>query len=180
MTIPYPVPVRDAAEADLAAICSIYAYYVLNTAANFEAEPPTREEMGLRRENVLRAGLPYLVAEVEGQVRGYAYASLYRPRAAYRYTLENSIYIEQGFQARGIGTALLSALIERCEAGPWRQMIAVIGDDDNQPSIRLHQRFGFQHVGTLNDVGFKFGRWIDTVIMQRALGDGSATPPDSR
>jgi phosphinothricin acetyltransferase len=133
--------------------------------------------MARRHAAVKELGLPYLVAEQEGQVVGYAYATTYRPRAAYRHTIEDSVYVASGMSGRGIGRALLSALIGRCEAGPWRQMLAVIGNSGNAGSIALHSRLGFQPIGTLNSVGFKLGQWVDTVLMQRALGQGSATLP---
>ena len=164
--------IRDAVEADLPAIQSIYAHYVLNSLATFEEEPPAVEEFGRRRAAVLDAGLPWLVAEVDGAVMGYAYAALYRPRSAYRFTIEDSVYVAEGSGGRGIGGALLGALIERCESGPWRQMVAVIGDSGNAASIALHDRIGFRPVGTLVSVGFKFGRCVDTVLMQRPLGGG--------
>jgi phosphinothricin acetyltransferase len=117
--------------------------------------------------------LPYLVAELDGRLAGYAYASAYRPRSAYRHTIEDSVYVAEGSGRSGIGFALLTALIERCERGPWRQMIAVIGNSGNAGSIALHARLGFEHVGVLRDVGFKHGRWVDTVLMQRALNTAS-------
>jgi phosphinothricin acetyltransferase len=121
--------------------------------------------------------LPHLVAESEGRIVGYAYASLYRTRTAYRHTLEDSVYVRDGFAGRGIGRVLLAELIARCERGPWRQMIAVIGDSGNAASIGLHRQLGFREIGTLEAVGFKFGRWVDSVLMQRALGQGSKTLP---
>ena len=178
---PAPVPptVRDAREADMAAVAEIYAHHVLNGLATFEEVPPSLAEMARRRAAIVDQGLPYLVAEIEGRVVGYSYATSYRPRPAYRYTVENSIYIAPGLQRRGIGGALLEALIARCSAGPWRQMLAVIGDSGNAGSLAVHRRAGFQPVGTLSCVGFKFGRWVDTVLMQRPLGEGSATLPVS-
>ena len=161
--------VRDAVEADLAAIQQIYAHHVLYGLATFEETPPTVEELCARKRSIRLNGLPYLVAEIGGCVVGYAYASPYRPRPAYRFTVEDSIYVEQGQHGKGIGTALLSGLISRCEEGKWRQMVAIIGDSGNAGSIALHRRLGFTEVGTLKAVGFKFGRWVDTVIMQRVL-----------
>ncbi|QIB33468.1 N-acetyltransferase [Ancylobacter pratisalsi] len=169
--------VRACEEGDIASIQSIYAHHVLHGLASFEETPPTREEMARRRAAVLEAGLPYLVAVFQGEVVGYSYATSYRPRPAYRYTVENSVYVAQGQGGRGIGSALLAALIADCEAGPWRQMIAVIGNSANAGSIALHRRHGFTHVGTLRAVGFKHGRWVDSVLMQRALGAGEAEPP---
>lgn len=158
-------------------IQSIYAHEVLHGLATFEEVPPSIEQLLARRANVLELGLPYLTATLDGRVAGYSYAMLYRPRPAYRYTVEDSVYVAQGMQGRGIGQILLSTLITRCEAGPWRQMVAVIGDRDNAGSIALHQRLGFRPVGILDDTGFKLGRWVDTVLMQRALGPGGDTPP---
>jgi phosphinothricin acetyltransferase len=169
--------VRDATELDMDAVRRIYAHHVLNGQASFETEPPALEEMLRRRAAVLAAGLPYLVAEVDGGVAGYCYATAYRPRPAYRHTLENSVYVQDGLGGRGIGVALMTALLARCEVGPWRQMLAVIGDSQNAGSIALHRRMGFEPAGLLRDVGFKHGRWLDSVLMQRALGEGSATSP---
>ncbi len=171
------VRVRDATDADLPAITSIYAPQVLEGLASFEEVPPTVEEMRARRAEILRRGLPYLVAEDDGTVVGYSYATAYRARPAYRHTVEDSVYVREGFHGRGIGRALLTELIERCNAGPWRQMVAVIGDSGNLASIALHRRHGFTLVGTLRGVGFKLGRWVDTVLMQRALGGGSRALP---
>lgn len=172
------VVVRDATNADFPAIAQIYAQEVLHGLATFEEVPPTANELLSRWASVLALGLPYLVAELEGQVAGYCYAMTYRPRPAYRNTIEDSVYVADGMQGRGVGLALLSALIARCEAGPWRQMVAVIGDSGNAGSIALHQRLGFRHVGTFEAVGFKLGRWVDTVLMQRALGAGSSRLQD--
>lgn len=171
------VIVRALREADLPAVQAIYAHHVLHGLASFEEEPPPVEEMRSRWRKVLDLGLPYLVAELDGAVVGYSYASAYRPRPAYRFTVENSVYVREGLAGRGIGKALLDELIARCEAGPWRQMLAVIGNSGNAGSIALHSRLGFQPIGTLNSVGFKLGQWVDTVLMQRALGQGSATLP---
>ena len=171
------VRVRDATEADMAAIAAIYAPHVLTGLATFEEVPPSVAEMVARRANVLAAGLPYLAAELGGQVVGYAYATGYRPRAAYRHTVEDSVYVATGLEGKGVGGALLQRLIARCEAGPWRQMLAVIGDSANVGSIALHRRLGFREAGTLTAVGFKFGRWVDTVQMQRPLGEGATTVP---
>lgn len=170
------VLVRDAQAADMAAVQAIYAHHVLYGLATFEEVPPRVEEMQTRRATVLAAGLPYIVAEIGGQILGYAYATAYRPRPAYRHTIEDSVYVAKGQGGRGIGAALLSTLIARCEAGPWRQMVAVIGNSGNAGSIALHRRLGFHEVGTLTAVGFKLGRWVDTVLMQRALGPGDGTP----
>ncbi len=163
------VAVRDAAAADFAAIQSIYAHEVLHGLATFEESPPSAAELLARRDSVLDLGLPYLVAELDGRVVGYAYASAYRPRPAYRNTVEDSVYVAPGMHGRGVGGALLTALVERCSKGTWRQMIAIIGNSGNAGSIALHDRAGFCRVGTLEAVGFKLGRWVDTVIMQRPL-----------
>lgn len=169
--------VRDARPDDMAAVQAIYAHHVLNGLATFEETPPSVEEMLARREAVLAAGLPYLAAERAGRIVGYSYATGYRPRPAYRHTIEDSVYVAHGLDGQGVGTRLLGGLIARCEAGPWRQMLAVIGDSDNKGSVALHRRLGFTPIGTLQSVGFKLGRWVDTVLMQRMLGDGAARPP---
>jgi phosphinothricin acetyltransferase len=169
--------VRDATDHDLPQIRGIYAHHVLHGLASFEEIPPPVEEIRARRAAVLELGLPYLVFERDGRVAGYSYATLYRTRAAYRHTLEDSVYVREGEGRRGIGEALLRELVERCARGPWRQMIAVIGDSANTPSIALHRKLGFREVGTLSSVGFKFGRWVDSVLMQRALGPGDGTLP---
>jgi phosphinothricin acetyltransferase len=168
--------IRSSTDADLPAIAAIYAHHVRNGLASFEIDPPTVEEMARRRLEVLRRGLPYLVAGIDGIVAGYAYANLYRPRPAYRATLEDSIYIHPDYARRGLGRLLLAALIAECESQGYRQMIAVIGDSGNAASIGLHRAFGFEHAGTLRSVGFKFGRWLDTVLMQRTLGRGDTAP----
>ena len=168
--------IRDSTAADIPAIRRIYAHHVLHGTASFEEEPPDEAELARRRDELVRRGFPHLVAVQDGAVRGYAYAGPYRTRAAYRYTVENSVYVEAALARRGIGAALLAALIARCEAGGWRQMVAIIGDSANRPSIALHERAGFRLVGTLRGVGCKFGRTLDTVLMQRALGDGAAAP----
>ena len=169
--------VRDARETEMDAVTKIYAAHVLHGLASFEEVPPSLDEMKSRRAAVLQLGLPYLVAEDDGRVVGYSYATFYRTRPAYRYTVEDSVYVEDGFHGRGIGTALLAELIARCERGPWRQMLAVIGDSGNAGSIALHRRMGFAPAGNLVSVGFKLGRWVDSVFMQRALGAGDSTKP---
>jgi L-amino acid N-acyltransferase YncA len=171
--------IRDAKEADMEAVQAIYAHHVRYGLATFEEEPPTASELNARRETVVTAGLPYLVAECDGRILGYCYATAYRPRPAYRHTIEDSVYVADGYGGRGIGAALLGALIERCEAGPWRQILAVIGNSGNEGSIALHRRLGFETVGTLRSVGFKLGGWVDTVLMQRSLGQGDGTLPAS-
>ena len=151
------------------AVQSIYAHYVLHDLCSFEEVPPSVEQMLARRAEVLRLGLPYLVAIEEGEVVGYAYASAWRTRPAYRNTVESSIYVAPGRHGRGIGSALLAELVARCAGGGFAQMVAVIGNSANAGSIRLHESQGFEHVGVLRNVGFKFDRWVDTVLMQRAL-----------
>lgn len=170
--------IRSAAGADDSAIAAIYAHHVLRGTATFEIDPPDAPEIARRRLEVERRDLPYLVAEVNGQILGYAYAGQYRPRAAYRFTVENSVYIHPEHLRRGLGRILLRALIGACERRGCRQMIAVIGDSANTASIRLHESFEFRHIGVLRAVGFKFGRWLDTVLMQRSLGTGEATAPE--
>lgn len=181
-SVPHSLPIvppliRDARDDDMPAVQAIYAHHVLTGLASFEEVPPSAAEMTARRAHVLALGLPYLVAEREGTVVGYAYASTYRPRPAYRFTVEDSVYVAPGCGGQGIGGALLAALIARCESGPWRQMLAVIGDSDNAGSLALHRRLGFRPAGTLVSVGFKFGRWVDSVLMQRPLGPGDDTLP---
>jgi phosphinothricin acetyltransferase len=162
--------VRPSHAEDLSDITRIYSHYVLHSNATFELEAPDLDEMARRRTEILRRGLPYVSAEEEdGVVVGYAYAGMYRSRAAYRFTVEDSIYVDPEYVGRGCGQSLLAALITQCEQGPWRQMIAVIGGSDNAASITLHERCGFRMAGTLCGVGFKFGKWVDSVLMQRAL-----------
>lgn len=168
---------REAQPADLAAVRRIYAHHVLNGLASFELEPPDEAEMRRRREAVAERGLPFLVAELRGEVRGFAYAGPYRARPAYRFTVEDSVYVAPDALGHGLGRALLGELIRRCGALGFRQMVAVIGDSGNRASIRLHEALGFSHAGLLRSVGFKFGRWVDSVLMQRGLGEGDAIPP---
>ncbi|NYT63594.1 N-acetyltransferase family protein [Alcaligenaceae bacterium] len=169
--------IRDAVPEDMAAVQHIYAHHVLHGTATFEEEPPTVSDMLARQAHVQTSGMPYLVAVQNNDIIGYCYASSYRPRVAYRYTLEDSIYLAEGHSGKGLGKALLTALIERCEQGPWRQIVAVIAGNNNHGSIGLHRSLGFTHVGTQPATGFKFNQWIDVVFMQRALGPGSTTPP---
>jgi len=169
--------IRAAVAADLSAITAIYEEAVLHGTATFEIEPPDFAEMTRRFEALTGAGFPYFVAVDGDQVLGYAYAGSYRPRIAYRFTVENSIYLAPAAQRRGIGSRLLAALIESCAAKGFRQMVAVIGDSANAGSIAVHRNAGFEMVGTNPNVGFKFGRWLDTVSMQKALGDGGETLP---
>ena len=168
---------RDAAPGDIAAIREIYAHHVLDGLASFEETPPGVEEMRGRFSSVKSASLPWIVAVEGGTVLGYGYCTLYRTRSAYRYSLEDSVYVRQGSHRKGIGRAVLAELIRRCEALGYRQLIAVIGDSAHAPSIGVHAAAGFLRVGTIRSVGYKFGRWVDTVIMQRPLGAGDGTPP---
>ena len=173
-----PLTIRDSRDADLPAIAAIYGHWVVHGLASFELEPPGVEEMARRRRAVLDAGYPYLVAEGEGgAVLGYAYAGPYRTRPAYRFAVENSIYVAPEAARRGVGRVLLPALIARCEQAGFRLMVAVIGDSANAASIGLHERCGFTRAGLLPAVGWKHGRWVDSVLMTRPLGEGSATPP---
>jgi phosphinothricin acetyltransferase len=165
----------------LAQVREIYALEVREGTASFELEPPSLTEMTARFAAIEAAGLPYLVAALDGRVAGYAYAAPYRPRPAYRHTVEDSVYVARWARRQGIGRALLHALIERATTQGMRQMVAIIGDSAHAASIELHARAGFRLVGTLENVGWKFGRWLDTVIMQRPLGPGAARPaPDPR
>jgi len=174
------IVLREAAETDIPVITAIYAHHVIYGLGTFEEVAPTAEEMARRRADVRALGLPYLVAADDlGLVRGYAYAALYRLRSAYRFTIEDSIYVAPDSLRRGIGRALLDALIERCSRTHYRQMVAVIGDSANLASITLHDRLGFKRIGVQPAVGFKHGRWIDGVLMQRALGPGASTPPSA-
>lgn len=168
---------RPSAGHDVDSIARIYAYYVKGSSTTFETDPPSAEEMAHRRLGVLAEGLPHLVVLRNDAVVGYAYASPYRTRPAYRFAVEDSIYIDPAHSRRGLGRMLLTALIHSCEAACRRQMIAVIGGTDNAASIGLHQALGFQHAGVLHAVGHKFGQWVDTVLMQRSLGEGDSTQP---
>lgn len=173
------VTVRDAQDTDMVAVQAIYAHHVLHGLASFEESPPTVEEIASRRNAVLSLGLPYLVGTLAGRVVGYCYAGPYRGRPAYRHTIEDSVYVADDMAGRGVGRALLRQLIGRCEQGSWRQMLAVIGNSENAGSIALHASMGFRPVGTFRSVGFKLGRWVDTVLMQRSLGESDATHPGS-
>jgi phosphinothricin acetyltransferase len=163
--------VRRATGEDAGALAEIYGHHVLTGAATFELEPPDAAEMDRRRRAIEDSGLPYLVVEVGGVVRGYAYASRFRPRIGYRFTVEDSVYIRRECMGRGLGRLLLGRLIEDCEGLGLRQMVAVVGDSANAASIRLHEGFGFRRVGVLERVGWKFERWFDAVLMQRELGE---------
>ena len=168
---------RLAATGDLPAIQAIYAHHVLHGLGSFEEAPPELDEMWRRFEEVADRGLPYLVAVLHGAVAGYGYCNLFRTRSAYRFCLEDSIYVKDGQHGKGVGRALLAELIERCTALGYRQMVAVIGDSANRNSVRLHESLGFIHAGLLRSTGYKFGRWVDTVTMQRPLGPGDGNLP---
>src|SRR5712671_5294239 len=172
-----PLEIRPTTAADLPAITEIYAHAVRYGTATFELIPPDLTEMTRRFGVLMDGGFPYFVAALEGRVAGYAYAGAYRPRPAYRFTVENSVYLKPEIHRRGIGLQLLQRLIAESEARGYRQMIAVIGDSANAGSIGVHARCGFGMIGTHPNVGLKFGRWLDTVMMQRALGEGAATVP---
>ena len=171
------VAIRPAGPEHIAAITRIYADAVLTGTASFEIEPPDAAELARRQRVLIDGGYPYLVAERDGAILGYAYAGAYRPRPAYRFSVENSIYIGRENHRQGIGRVLLDRLIVEAESRSFRQMIAVIGDSAQTPSIALHRAAGFHLVGTLHAVGFKHGRWLDTVLMQRPLGPGATTGP---
>lgn len=171
--------VRDSAEADIPAIAAIYRHHVLTGLASFEEAAPDPAEIARRRAAIVEAGMPWLVVEDEaGVLLGYAYAGPYRPRPGYRYTAEDSVYVAPRAVGRGVGRAALTALVARCEVLGFRQLVAVIGDSGNAGSIGLHAALGFARVGLLPAVGFKFGRWVDGVLMQRALGEGATSLPD--
>jgi L-amino acid N-acyltransferase YncA len=169
--------IRSATPHDVPRIAAIYAHHVRTGLASFEVEPPDEAEVARRLAEVRAQGLPYLVAEADGRVVGYAYAAPYRSRPAYRYTLEDSVYVDRDCTGRGVGRRLLERLVSEAAASGHRQMIAVIGDSANQPSIALHAACGFARVGLLPAVGLKFGRWVDSVLMQRSLGAGDAPLP---
>ncbi len=172
-----PLTIRPSTDADLPAITAIYGDNVLSGTGTFELEPPDEAEMARRRADVLSKALPWLVADDNGRVLGYAYANHFRPRKAYRFCLEDSIYLHADARGRGIGKLLLAELMARCEAAGARQMLAVIGDSANAGSIGVHRALGFEHTGVLKASGWKFGRWLDVVLMQRALGTGDSTVP---
>lgn len=172
-----PLLIRDSRTSDLDAITAIYAEAVQHGTGTFELEPPDGAEMSRRHADITAKGLPWLVAEQQGQVLGYAYANHFRPRLAYRFCLEDSVYLAPAARGRRVGTLLLAELIARSEALGARQMLAVIGDAANAGSIRLHAALGFEHTGVLKASGWKFGRWLDVVLMQRALGLGDSQPP---
>jgi len=169
--------IRPVDRADIPAIHRIYGDAVLNGTASWELTPPTASEMTQRVQALLDQGYPYFVATLDNAVVGYTYASSYHPRPGYRFTVENSIYVDPPYHRRGIARQLLQTLIAACADQGYRQMVAVIGDSDNHASIALHERLGFQQVALLPNIGFKFGRWLDVVMMQRALGEGADTFP---
>ena len=170
--------IRPSRDDDVAAIAAIYGHHVVHGVASFEEVPPAVEEMAHRRGEILALGLPYLVAERDGKAVGYCYASRFRPRVGYRYTLEDSVYVAADAVGHGIGRRLLEAVLARATELGYRQIVAVIGGRETVASVRLHERLGFAHAGILPAVGFKFGRWIDIALMQRALGPGAATLPE--
>ncbi len=172
--------IRSATTADLPVITEIYEHAVRFGTATFELIPPDLPEMTRRFRALMDGGFPYLVAALDGSVAGYAYAGPYRPRPAYRFTVENSVYLQPAVHRRGIGLQLLQRLIDECEPRGYRQMIAVIGDSANAGSVGVHRSCGFQMIGTHPNVGFKFGRWLDTVMMQRPLGEGDRTLPQDQ
>ena len=170
------VLIRPSTPADVAALTAIYAWHVRHGTATFELDPPDEVEMARRRDDVVAKGLPFLVAEGAGAVRGYAYANHFRPRPAYRFCVEDSVYLEPHALRRGLGRLLLTELCARCEAAGARQMLAVIGDSANAASIGVHRATGFAAVGTIAAAGWKFDRWLDVVLMQRGLGAAATTP----
>jgi len=172
-----PLLIRPSTAADVPAVTAVYAWNVLNGSGTFELEPPGEDEMARRRDDVLARGLPWLVAERDGRVLGYAYANVFRPRPAYRYCLEDSIYLDPQAQGQGVGKLLLAELLARCAARGARQMLAVIGDSANAASVGVHRALGFEHTGLMKSAGWKFDRWLDVVLMQRALGPGDGAPP---
>ncbi len=171
------IAISPAHVSDIPAIARIYAHAVETGTASFELEPPTEAEMAERMQALLDGKFPYFVAEIDGKIAGYAYASLYRTRPAYRFTIEDSVYVAPDMHRRGVGKILLEKLIEACTAMGFRQMIAVIGDSDQAASIGVHKACGFAPAGNLKNIGWKFGKWLDTPLMQLALGPGATTKP---
>jgi L-amino acid N-acyltransferase YncA len=175
------ITIRPAEDADMDAVTAIYGHHVLQGLASFETEPPDATDMRRRRADVVAKGLPYLIAtDNDHAVLGYAYANIYRPRPAYANTVENSVYLRPDATGRRIGQRLLAALIDACKERGLRQMVAVVGDSGNLASIRLHEKLGFRRVGVLTNVGYKHGRWLDSVLLQRELQPGARTPPEQR
>ena len=169
--------IRPSRDSDMAALTAVYAHHVLHGTGTFETEPPGVPEMSARRADVLSKGLPYLVAELDGELAGFAYGNWFKPRPAYRYSVEDSIYLAPGLQRQGVGRALLAELLARFEAVGIRKVMAIVGDSANAGSVGLHLALGFSKVGVIEDCGWKLGAWRDIVLMQKTLGDGSATPP---
>jgi L-amino acid N-acyltransferase YncA len=170
--------IRPGLEQDLPAITAIYAHHVLTGTATFETTPPTEAEMGARRDDVLAKGLPYLVADEGGQVLGFAYCQWFKPRPAYRFSAEDSIYLHREAGGKGLGRSLLGELAFQAEAAGIRKLIAVIGDSGNAASIGVHRSLGFSQVGVFKSCGWKFGKWLDIVLMEKSLGEGDTTPPE--
>ena len=173
-----PLAIRPSREEDIAAITAIYAHHVLHGTGTFETEPPSPSDMAARRADVLSRNLPYLVAEEDGKVLGFAYCNWFKPRPAYRFSAEDSIYVSESARGKGLGAKLLAALSQAAEAAGVRKLIAVIGDSANAGSIGVHRSQGFSHVGVLKDCGWKFGEWRDVVLMEKVLGEGSTTRPE--
>ena len=169
--------IRSSRDGDIAAITAIYAHHVLHGTGTFETEPPSGADMTTRRADVLSKGLPYLVAEEDGKIVGFAYGNWFKPRPAYRYSVEDSIYLAPDLQRNGLGRALLAELLARCEAAGVRKMMAIIGDSANAGSVGVHLALGFEQVGKIEACGWKFGAWRDIVIMQKTLGLGNTQPP---
>lgn len=169
--------IRPSREEDLPAIAAIYAHHVLHGTGTFETEPPSVSDMTARRADVLSKGLPYLVAEQDGKIAGFAYGNWFKPRPAYRYSVEDSIYMAPDLQRKGLGRALLTELLARCEAAGVRKVMAIIGDSANAGSVGIHRALGFTQVGIIESCGWKFGAWRDIVIMQKTLGWGDTQPP---
>ena len=172
-----PLLIRSSRDEDTAAITALYAHHVLHGTGTFETEAPGSTEMGSRRADVLAKGLPYLVAEQDGKIVGFAYGNWFKPRPAYRYSVETSIYLAPDLQRQGLGRALLSELLARCERAGIRKLMAIVGDSGNAGSIGVHRSVGFTEVGTIAACGWKFGAWRDIVIMQMTLGLGDTQPP---
>jgi phosphinothricin acetyltransferase len=172
--------IRPSTDADVPAITAIYAHHVLHGTGTFETTPPTEADMAARRADVLAKGLPYLVVEEAGQVLGFAYCNWFKPRPAYRFSAEDSIYLHPDARGRGLGRRLLGALAEAGEKAGLRKLIAVIGDSGNAGSIGVHRALGFTDAGVIRSCGWKFGRWLDIVLMEKVLGDGDATPPQGK
>ena len=175
--VPFMPIIRPSREDDLTAVTAIYAHHVLNSTGTFETEALAGPEMAVRRADVLGKNLPYLVAVENGEVVGFAYANWFKPRPAYRYSAEDSVYLAADQHGKGLGRALLTELLAQCETSGVRKMMAIIGDSENRASIGLHQAVGFEHVGKIDACGWKFGAWRDIVIMQKTLGFGSTQPP---